>query len=845
MRCKGIKAADQILRRVPDHGDTQAMKALIINSQGNPEEAFRLAKEALKHDMKSHICWHVYGLLYRSAKNYEEAIKAYKFALKLEPESQQIQRDLALLQIQMRDYQGYVQSRRAILQARTSIRQNWTALAVAQHLAGDLVAAERTLTTYEETLRSPPPKTDTEHSEAVLYKNTIIAEMGDTERALEHLDAVSKNNLDRTAVMEMRAQYLLKLRKMKEAEEGYRALLNRNGEYRAYYSGLQTALGLQNSDVKALQQLYEEFAIKNPKGDAARRIPLDFLSGDDFREAADRYLQHMLHKGIPSTFANIKSLYSNHAKRDTIQDLVEGYSAGTHAPQPKDSSEKQVNGDSSLFDSSVRFFLAQHYNYHVSRDLAKAMKIIDEAIALRPESVDFYMTKARIWKHYGNIHQASEAMEKARSLDERDRYINTKAAKYQLRNNENAAALKNMSKFTRNEAIGGPLGDLHDMQCMWYITEDGESYLRQGKLGLALKRFTSVYNIFDIWQEDQFDFHSFSLRKGQIRAYVDMIRWEDNLREHPFFSRAAIAGAKAYMMLYDKPQLANGSWTNGINGGSDKLDAAERKKAQKKARKEQQKQDQLEAEKRDAKKTASVGQDGEIKKEDKDSAGLQLLKTSEPLTEAMKFVTPLLEFSPKNIDAQHVGFEIFFRRSKPLPFLSSSSLNTLYHPFQTNPSSSEKYLLALRCLLAAHSLSPSHPTSHYQLLRLQHTLHTLPSPLPPPTSFVISAQLAPLLALDADPHAANTAFLGRHPRSATHLHAFLRAHNFLPPPPSPLDTEPAELLLGSLDEDWDVGVQEARSGLDVLEEWGLGDEVRRRYTARARERLPEASVFGD
>lgn len=640
------------------------MKALIINSQGHSEEAFVLAKLALKNDMKSHICWHVYGLLYRSVKNYDEAIKAYKFALKLEPESQQIQRDLALLQMQMRDYNGYIQSRRAILQARTSVRQNWTALAVAQHLAGDLVDAERTLTTYEETLRSPPPKTDMEHAEAVLYKNTIIAEMGETERALEHLDAVSKNSLDRTAVMEMRAEYLLKLNRMKEAEEAYRALLKRNAELRSYYRGLQSAMGLESTDVKPLKQLYEEFALQNPRGDAARRIPLDFLEGDDFREAADRYLQNMLHKGVPSTFANVKALYTDNVKRDTIQDLVESYATGTHVPQSNGAAEKQVNGATTQFESSVRYFLAQHYNYHISRDLEKALRIIDEAIASDPKSVDYHMTKARILKHYGNIQKASEIMEKARSLDERDRYINTKAAKYQLRNNENEAAIENMSKFTRNEAHGGPLGDLHDMQCMWYITEDGESYLRQGRLGLALKRFTSVYNIFEIWQEDQFDFHSFSLRKGQIRAYVEMVLWEDNLREHPFFSRAAIAAARVYIMLHDRPHLANGSLANGVYGTSDKLDAAERKRAQKKAKKAQQKLDKIEAEKKDAKKTTTVGTDGEAKKEDKDPNGQTLLQTSEPLTDAMKFVTLLLEFSPKNIEAQQVGFEVFLRRSK-------------------------------------------------------------------------------------------------------------------------------------------------------------------------------------
>ena len=662
-----MKAADQILRKSPDHGDTIAMKALIINSQGNSEEAFALAKIALKNSMKSHVCWHVYGLLWRSAKNFEEAIKAYKFALKLEPESQQIQKDLALLQMQMRDYPGYVQSRRAILQQRTSWRQNWTGLAIAQHLVGDLVNAERTLTTYEETLKAPPPRTDVEHSEAVLYKNSIIAEMGDIERALEHLNAAAKNNPDRAAVMELRAQYLLKLGRKNEAEKAYRALLERNAEYRAYFEGLQAALELKDSDIDSLKNLYEEYARRNPRGDAARRIPLDFLAGDDFREAADRYLQHMLHKGVPSTFANIKALYADSTKRDTIQDLVEGYAVGKHGNQPNGSAEKQVNGDSNQFEPSVRYFLAQHYNYHLSRDLSKAMKYIDEAITSAPESVDYHMTKARIWKHYGNPQKAAELMEKARFLDTRDRYINTKSAKYHLRNDNNEAAIENMSKFTRNEAIGGPLGDLHDMQCVWYITEDGESYVRQGKLGLALKRFTSVSSIFEIWQEDQFDFHTFSLRKGQIRAYIDMVRWEDQLREHPFFSRAAISAAKLYVMLFDQPLLAHGSTVNGVNG--EKLDGAERKKAEKKARKEKEKQEKLEAERKDAKKPPAVDQNGDPKKEDKDPKGEKLLQTSEPLMEAMKFVHPLLEYSPKNINAQQVGFEVFLRRSEHFLFV--------------------------------------------------------------------------------------------------------------------------------------------------------------------------------
>ena len=658
----GLKAADQILRKKPEHGDTIAMKALIINGQGNSEEAFALAKEALKHSMKSHICWHVYGLLYRSVKNFEEAIKAYKFALKLEPDSHQIQKDLALLQMQMRDYPGYIQSRRAILQNKTLWRQNWTALAVAQHLSGDLWDAERTLTTFEETLKSPTPRSDIEHAEAILYKNTIIAEMGDIERALDHLNEDAKNNLDRGWVMEQRAEYFLKLDRKGEAEKAYRDLLARNPEYRRYYDGLVAAKGIEHSDTEVLKALYDEYAQQNPRGDAARRIPLDFLEGDQFRKAADQYLQRMLHKGIPSLFANLKALYTTPAKRDTIQDLVDGYASGKGLPQTNGSAEELPNGEVDLFQLSVHYFLAQHYNYHLSRDLSKAMKHIDEAIKSAPESVDYHMTKARVWKHYGNPQKAAQTMEYARTLDIRDRYINTKAAKYQLRNNQNEAAIQNMGRFTRNDAAGGPLGDLHDMQCQWYIYEDGVSYLRQGKFGLALKRFTSIYNIFEIWQEDQFDFHSFSFKKGQIRAYVDMIRWEDHLREHPFFARAAIAAAEIYIKLYDNPDLAYGSLMNGVNGTG--LDASERKKAQKKAKKEQEKQAQAEAEKKNTKKTAGLDHNGEPKKEDKDPKGDLLLQTTDPLGEAMKFVTPLLEFSPRKLEAQQAAFKVFFRRSE-------------------------------------------------------------------------------------------------------------------------------------------------------------------------------------
>lgn len=284
---RGLKAAEQILKKNPKHGDTMSMKALILNAQGKTEEAFALAKEALTTDMRSYICWHVYGILYRTNKNFDEAIKAYKFALKLEPDSHQIQRDLAVLQAQMRDYQGYVQSRLAMLKARPQVRQNWTALAIAYHLEGNLQEAENILTTYEKSMTTTPLKTDFENSEALLYKNSIIAETGDMGRALEHLETDCKNCLDRLAVMELRAQYLAKLGRKEDAAKAYRALLDRNSEHPDYYKGLVDALEISADDEAARKAIYDEYAAKYPRCDAAKRLPLDFLTGGQTRHPAD------------------------------------------------------------------------------------------------------------------------------------------------------------------------------------------------------------------------------------------------------------------------------------------------------------------------------------------------------------------------------------------------------------------------------------------------------------------------------------------------------------------------------------------------------------------------------
>lgn len=86
-----------------------------------------------------------------------------------------------------------------------------------------------------------------------------------------------------------------------------------------------------------------------------------------------------------------------------------------------------------------------------------------------------------------------------------------------------------------------------------YELASGESYFRQSDLGRALKKFLAVEKHYLDITEDQFDFHSYCLRKMTLRSYVEMLKFQDRLHSHAYFRKAA-AGAIRYSFYF---------WTRG------------------------------------------------------------------------------------------------------------------------------------------------------------------------------------------------------------------------------------------------------------------------------------------
>ncbi|XP_026679216.1 N-alpha-acetyltransferase 16, NatA auxiliary subunit [Diaphorina citri] len=543
----GLKFAKQILTnpKYAEHGETLAMKGLTLNCLGRKEEAYEYVRRGLRNDLKSHVCWHVYGLLQRSDKKYDEAIKCYRNALKWEHDNIQIMRDLSLLQIQMRDLEGYRETRYQLFMLRPTQRASWIGFAMAYHLLHDFDMACNILEAFRKT-QQVTNSYDFEHSELLLYQSMVIQDSGDLEEAVKHLDRFKEQIHDKLTVEETYGALKLKLGQYNEAMKHYESLIERNQENTLYYNKLVEAKQLTNND--DIFQLLTHYISKYPKATVPKRLSLNYVSGDQFRTEIDKYLRHGFHKGVPPLFVNLRSLYSNTEKCKIIQDLVESYvEALSKTGHFSLQDEGEVEPASALL--WVYHYLAQHYD-HLG-DTMKALNYINAAIDHTPTLIELFVTKGRIYKHAGDVLEAYKWLDEAQSLDTADRYINSKCAKYMLRANLIKEAEETCSKFTR-EGVSA-MENLNEMQCMWFQTECALAYQRLGRWGDTLKKCHEVDRHFSEIIEDQFDFHTYCMRKMTLRSYVRLLRLEDVLRSHPFYYTAARCAIQVYLRLHDRP----------------------------------------------------------------------------------------------------------------------------------------------------------------------------------------------------------------------------------------------------------------------------------------------------
>ncbi|XDT39134.1 TPR repeat region circular profile [Nakaseomyces glabratus] len=620
---KSIKILDGVLKKESSNVDCLALKGLDLYSIGEKDEATQYIENAVSKingTTASAMCCHILGIYMRNIKDYHKSILWFQASLENGSNNYQIYRDLATLYSQVNDHKKALIARKAYWETYMGYRANWTALAVSQDINGERQQAINTLSQFEKIASGKISEAEKyEHNECLMYKNDIMyrnagSNADKLQKVLNHLTDVEKDIFDKYAVLERKASIYMKMGNMKDASIMYRTLIKRNPDNFKYYNLLEVSLGIRG-DNRLRKALYEKLEKFYPNCDPPRYIPLTFIQDEtELSKKLEQYIHPMLKRGVPATFGSLKNLYRSRGDKVIV-------------PIEKIALEYLKNIDERKEQIPyiwTCYFLSQHYLY--LKDFTQAQSYIDKAMDHTPTMVEFYIQKARILKHLGLLDSASDTLEEARKLDLQDRFINCKSVKYLLRANKIDEAVEVASLFTKNEDSVNGLKDLHLVEASWFIVELGEAYQRlyldsSNKLkelkkeieileeseekevknqelkdaegncdkfqGLSLKRFLAISKFYKQFEDDQLDFHSYCMRKGTPRAYLEMLEWGKKLYTMPMYVRAMKRASSTYFELHDI-RTKRSSDDSGIENGSKNKKPKKESAAARKRREEEE-----------------------------------------------------------------------------------------------------------------------------------------------------------------------------------------------------------------------------------------------------------------
>jgi peptide alpha-N-acetyltransferase len=146
----------------------------------------------------------------------------------------------------------------------------------------------------------------------------------------------------------------------------------------------------------------------------------------------------------------------------------------------------------------------------------------------------------------------------------------------------------------------------------------------------------------------------------------------------------------------------------------------------------------------------------------------------------------------------------------------------------------DRYLLALRCLLAAFALDSAHPKVHELIVRFKLATDSPSVPLLGKVTEVIKTEFT-LFPESTTPSDFNEKFISTHKDSAHHIFAGVRVRQLLPSHDK-LKSESDILACLSLP----ITLAGAIEGLELLSSWKSSTES---YISKASSLWPEATVF--
>ncbi|KAK2959097.1 putative N-terminal acetyltransferase A complex auxiliary subunit NAA15 [Blattamonas nauphoetae] len=555
-----MKHSDYLLKIYPNHGETMCFRGLAFGYMGMNETAKELLDKGLACDPKSSRSWHTYGVYYAYIKDFRQAEVCYKKALEFDPTSEIILRDVSQMQIMHHEWNDLVKTRQIIMLQKPD-KASWIGFIAANAISGNNEQALKALNSYIGTFRDGVTPKE-ECSGMFLYRAELLQRMKRYDEALQVLEVTQSAILDTVSWTKQHSDLLFLLNRKEEASNGYCDLLSHNSENMEYHARFLECQGLPSicetaEDSTKLVNLYSSlmsptntFGVSMPRSVRCLIEPLLHLNHVTQPELTQRLFAFAMftlcERGVPSiwkVFEDVVISSKNRKKTIELFDIVSTECcssietnsswpakwrfANTSACLSASTETDPVEVDPSfiLFAKLFCAYLADYCHQH-----AKAVSIIDSAIEHTPTMIELHVARARFMKHLGDLNEAAESMNRAHMMDEADRYLNVKAAKYYIHCGKLEIGESINAQFTdpanRDEDRTDltPADYMYDEQAAWYFHTTGKGVLfRRGEVGRALKAFVRTGEIADDILNDMIDFQGFGLRRGSsVKPFEEM-----------------------------------------------------------------------------------------------------------------------------------------------------------------------------------------------------------------------------------------------------------------------------------------------------------------------------------
>ncbi|CAD8193670.1 unnamed protein product [Paramecium octaurelia] len=499
---KGLKNSEKLLEQVPDNQEVVSLKAIFMYYTEEREAGLALAYQAVLKNLASDFCWHIYGLIQKAEKNYIQAVKCFIQAINKGEENLQLIRDTANLSIHIRDFEGNNWLRQKLLNSKPGMVVNWVGFILSQHLTGNYAGAFNTIKLTEDVIKKDTqnPIKKVEINEFKLYQIQLAIEAKDFQRAKQNLQDFKNDITDLVSFYELEYEYFIKIGDNTSAIQSVKHLLELQPQNWKYYQMLQKA------DPQVDLSIYDNTLVQG-------RL-LAQKEGDSFQNSFLQFIDPFFQKSLSSLFREIKHLYADPNKIETMKKAFETYL------------------DKSQIEKLWALMLLSQHSYQV-KDYNKSLELINEAIEHTATLPELYLIKAKTLKKLQKFKEAYESADRARQLDLADRYLNNQTIKYALQANMVVVSQDLLSLFLKDGS------DPYELQMIWFELNIGRTLLRLNYLGPALQQFNLIFKHFQEMCDDQLDFYQYSIRRYTLRSLLQMIDAMDKRHDTKYFIQSA------------------------------------------------------------------------------------------------------------------------------------------------------------------------------------------------------------------------------------------------------------------------------------------------------------------